>query len=285
MTEAVANLLKILDLEHVQVDTYRGSGSGGTRRRIFGGHVAAQAVVAAGRSTKGVPLHSMHLYFLRPGDPNAEIEYSVERLRDGRSFATRLVRATQHDRVIFHASASFCTPEHAGFEHQISAPAVPPPAACKSWDDWVGPRLAEMPDEARLQFQRERPVELRPVHPVDARDPQPDGTQQQFWCRVLGELGEDPLLHQAVATYTSDHALLSSVLRPHGRTFMSRGVMAASLDHTIWFHRPFRADQWLLYAQTAPVAHGGRGLAFGHYFDQAGTLVASMAQEGVLRQR
>lgn len=285
MTQAVAKLVKLLDLEDTQLDTYRGSGSGGTRRRIFGGHVAAQVVIAAGRSTPDTPLHSMHLYFLRPGDPHTPIEYRVERLRDGRSYATRLVRALQHDQVILHASVSFCTPESPGFEHQVSMPDVPPPAACPSWDDWASPRLSQMPEEMRLQFLRERPVEMRPVRPVDARDPQPDGTEQQFWCRVPGPLDDDPLLHQAIATYTSDHALLSSVLRPHGRTFMSRGVMAASLDHTIWFHRPFRADQWLLYAQSAPVAHGGRGLAFGHYFDSAGTLVASMAQEGVLRQR
>jgi acyl-CoA thioesterase-2 len=285
MDTELSNLLTMLELESIAPDVYRGPAPGGSRRRIFGGHAAAQAVMAAGRSTPGSPVNSLHLYFLRPGDPQTPIEYRVERLRDGRSFATRLVRASQRDHVILHASLSFARPEHAGFEHQIEMPDVPPPAACPSWDDWVGPRLAQMPDEMRAQFVRERPIELRPVRPLDASDPEPAGMRQQFWCRAPGALADDPLLHQVLATYTSDHTLLSSIMRPHGRNFMTRGVMAASVDHTIWFHRPFRMDQWILYAQETPAAFAGRGLAFGHYFDARGTLLASMAQEGVIRQR
>jgi len=289
MQSDLKNLLSWLDLEPVSQDVWRGQTPGGTRRRLFGGHVAAQALMAAGRSLalQGRAAHSLHVYFLRLGDPHAPIEYRVECLRDGRSYSARIVRALQHGDEILHASASFAESEHAGFEHQVSAPAVPPPAACPSWDDWAGPRLAQLPEAARLQFVRERPIEIRPVAPLDARDPQAGDPQQQFWLRAPaepGELSDDLLLHQTIATYASDHTLLSSVLRPHGQTFMSRGMLAASLDHSIWFHRPFRMDQWLLYAQQSPAAFGGRGLALGHFYDPQGTLVASMAQQGVVRQ-
>lgn len=284
MHQELKNLLHWIDLEAIGQDVWRGQTPGGTRRRLFGGHVAAQALMAAGRTVGERPAHSLHVYFLRLGDPHAPIDYRVERLRDGRSYSARMVRAVQHGEEILHASASFSELEHAGFEHQLSAPVVPPPAACLSWDEWAGPRLAQLPEQARKQFVRERPIEIRPVAPVDARTPQATEPEQQFWLRAPGELADDPLLHQTIATYASDHTLLSSVLRPHGKTFMSRGMLAASVDHTIWFHRPFRMDQWLLYAQKSPVAFGGRGLALGHYFDERGTLVASMAQEGVVRQ-
>jgi acyl-CoA thioesterase-2 len=285
MTQALSNLLTQLDLEQVAADVFLGHGPGGTRRRLFGGHVAAQTVVAAGRCTPDAALHSLHVYFLRPGDPHAPIEFHVERVRDGRSYSARLVRAVQHDAVVLHASLSFVGAGRRGFEHQVSAPDVPRAEACPTWEQWSGPRLAMMTDEQRLQYVRERPIEVRPVLPIDALTPQPGGTRQQFWCRAPAPLPDDPLLHQALATYASDHTLLSATLRPHGRTFMSRGVIAASLDHTMWFHRPFRMDQWILYSQEAPVAFEGRGLAQGHYFDERGTLVASMAQEGVIRQR
>ena len=285
MTQALSNLLTQLDLEQVRTDVFLGHGPGGTRRRLFGGHVAAQAVVAAGRCTPDAAVHSLHVYFLRPGDPHAPIEFHVERVRDGRSYSARLVRAMQHDAVVLHASLSFVGAGRAGFEHQVSAPQVLPAESCPTWEQWSAPRLALMTDEQRLQYVRERPIEVRPVQPIDALTPAPGGTRQQFWCRAPAPLPDDPLLHQALATYTSDHTLLSATLRPHGRTFMSRGVIAASLDHSMWFHRPFRMDQWVLYSQESPVAFEGRGLAHGHYFDERGTLVASMAQEGVIRQR
>ncbi|MET0384662.1 MAG: acyl-CoA thioesterase II [Polyangiales bacterium] len=285
MTQALSNLLTQLDLQTLATDTFLGPGPGGTRRRVFGGHVAAQALSAAGRCSEGLAAHSLHLYFLRPGDPTAAVEFRVERLRDGRSYATRLVRAIQHDQVILHASLSFVSPEHDGFEHQITPPDVPPPAACPTWEAWAAPRIAQMSPETRAQYVRERPIEVRPISPVDPTSPAPAGTRQQFWMRAPSALGDDPLLHQTLATYISDHTLLSAVLRPHGRTFMSRGMLVASLDHAMWFHRPFRVDQWLLYSQETPTAFAGRGLALGHYFDERGTLVASMAQEGVLRQR
>jgi acyl-CoA thioesterase-2 len=284
MTDALSNLLSMLDLEMTGVDACRGQGPGGSRHRMFGGHVAGQALMAAGRSVSGLPAHSLHAYFMRPGDPNQPIEFRVERLRDGTSFSTRAVVASQQGEAILHASASFHAPE-AGFEHQKTAPVVPPPAACISWDDWMTPRLAKLPDAEREQMVRERPIELRPVDPVDLRDPKPMGRFQHFWCRALGAMPDDALLHQCVATYASDHALLSAIMRPHGRTFLSSGIMAASLDHSIWFHRPFNIDQWLLYAHETPAAFGARGLSFGHFFDQQGVLVASTAQEGLIRQR
>jgi acyl-CoA thioesterase-2 len=291
MNQALVHLLAWLDLEPSHsdnaADIWRGNVPGGSRRRLFGGHVAAQALVAAGRCTPDALAHSIHVYFLRLGDPHTPIEYRVERLRDGRSFSARLVRAVQHNEEILVATVSFVKPEQPGLEHQVTAPVVPPPAACMSWEEWSAPRLAEMSATTRAQFQRERPIEIRPVNPVDSRSPTPDAPAQQFWLRAPaepGQLADQPLLHQALAAYASDHTLLSAVLRPHGVTFMSRGVLAASVDHTIWFHRPFRMDQWLLYSQIAPVACAGRGLALGHFFDEQGNLLASMAQEGVLRQ-
>jgi acyl-CoA thioesterase-2 len=284
MSEQLATLLSLLDLEATGVDTYCGHGHGGSRPRMFGGHVAGQSLMAAGRTVTGMTAHSLHAYFLRPGDPNQPIEFRVDRLRDGRSFATRSVVASQNGKAILQASMSFHVGE-SGFEHQRSAPAVPPPAACMTWEDWAAPRLAQLSEQRRQLMNRERPIEIRLIDPVDATAPQPAGLEQRFWCRAGAGLPDDALLHQCVATYTSDHTLLSCVMRPHARTFMSNGVTAASLDHTIWFHRPFKMDQWLLYSQTTPVAHAARGLALGHFFDEAGVLVASMAQEGLIRQR
>jgi acyl-CoA thioesterase-2 len=284
ISDTLTNLVSLLDLEATGVDSYRGYGHGGSRKRMFGGHVAGQSLMAAGRTAEGLAAHSLHAYFLRPGDPNEPIDFHVQRVRDGRSFATRTVVASQKDEAILSAAVSFHVPE-TGFEHQRSAPVVPSPEACMSWEAWVAPRLQQMDEARRKQFLRERPIEIRPIDPVDAANPAPAGFDQSFWCRARGELPDDALLHQCVATYTSDHTLLSCVLRPHGRTFMSSGVMAASLDHTIWFHRPFKMDQWLLYAQTSPIAHAARGLALGHFFDRDGVLVASLAHEGVVRQR
>jgi acyl-CoA thioesterase II len=284
MSEQLATLISLLDLEATGVDTYRGHGHGGSRPRMFGGHVAGQSLMAAGRTVTGMAAHSLHAYFLRPGDPNLPIEFEVSRPRDGRSFATRSVVASQNGEAILMASMSFHVGEH-GFEHQRSAPAVPPPAACITWEEWMAPRLAQLSEERRLRMIRDRPIEIRLIDPVDASHPQPAGFEQRFWCRAGSGLPDDALLHQCVATYTSDHTLLSCVMRPHARNIMSNGLTAASLDHAIWFHRPFKMDQWLLYSQTTPVAYAARGLALGHFFDEAGVLVASMAQEGLIRQR
>jgi acyl-CoA thioesterase-2 len=284
MSDQLANLLSLLDLEATGVDTFRGHGHGGSRPRMFGGHVAGQSLMAAGRTVTDMTAHSLHAYFLRPGDPNLPIDFHVDRPRDGRSFATRSVVASQNGEAILQASMSFHVAE-TGFEHQRSAPPTPPPAACMTWEAWAAPRLAQLSEARRNMLARDRPIEIRPIDPVDSANPAPAGLEQRFWVRAGQGLPDDALLHQCVATYTSDHTLLSCILRPHSRTFMSNGVMAASLDHTIWFHRPFKMDQWLLYSQTTPVAHAARGLALGHFFDEQGVLVASMAQEGLVRQR
>jgi acyl-CoA thioesterase-2 len=281
---SLPKLLTQLDLESTGVDVFRGDGHGGSRRRMFGGHVAGQSLMAAGRTVEGLAAHSLHAFFLRPGDPNLPIEFRVDRLRDGRSFATRTVVASQNDEAILQAAISFHVAE-SGFEHQVSAPSVPPPAACMTWEEWVAPRLAQLSEERRQDLSRDRPIDIRPIDPVDSASPTPAGFDQKFWCRTRAALPDDALLHQCIATYTSDHTLLSCVMRPHAQTFMSPGVMAASLDHTIWFHRAFRMDQWLLYSQHSPVAHAARGLSFGHFFDEQGVLVASVAQEGLIRQR
>jgi len=285
MNSTLEKLLKQLDLELLAPDVLRGQGAGGVRMRSFGGHVAAQTVMAAGLCTPGAAAHSLHLYFVRPGDPHAPVEFHVERVRDGSAYAARAVRAIQHGELILQAQLSFVSPKRMGLEHQVSAPDVPPPEQCPDWEEVVTSQLSDLSEELRQFMIRERPIELRPVQSFESLQTHPSATQQQFWIRAPAALPDDPLLHQALATYMSDHTLLSSVLRPHGLTFLNRGVVGASLDHAVWFHRPFRMDQWLLYTQESPIAFAGRGLAFGHYFDQQGTLVASMAQEGVIRRR
>jgi len=222
---------------------------------------------------------------LRAGQPGVPVLYRVERTRDGRSFSTRSVIAEQDGEAILQLSASFHRSEF-GLEHAEPAPAdTPPPEACTGWEAWLEPIAKTMSEDARIERLRDRPIELRFVEPVDILNPTPAGMRQRIWCRADGTLPDDPLLHQAIATYTSDHALLGVVMRPHGRTFMSPGTLGASLDHAIWFHREFRADQWLLYEQVSPAAFGGRGLALGRFYTRSGVLVASVAQEGLVRTR
>jgi acyl-CoA thioesterase-2 len=210
--------------------------------------------------------------------------YRVERTRNGRSFSTRSVIAEQEGEAILQLSASFHALE-TGFEHAEPPSEAPPPEDCMPWEEWLGPMAERMSEEMRAERLRDRPIELRFVEPVDIVQPQPAGIRQRVWCRAAGSLPDDALLHRAILTYASDHTLLSAVLRPHGRTFMSPGLMAASLDHALWFHREVRMDQWLLYEQVTPAAFGGRGLALGRFYTQGGVLVASVAQEGLVRDR
>jgi acyl-CoA thioesterase-2 len=209
--------------------------------------------------------------------------YRVERTRNGRSFSTRSVIAEQDGEAILQLSASFHNAEQ-GFEHAEPMDAVPPPEECLRWEDWLEPMEQHLPAQVFAERMRDRPIELRFVDPVNVVKPQPAGMRQRVWMRVASKLPDDPLIHRALATYASDHTLLSVVMRPHGVTFMSRGVMAASLDHTLWFHRDFRMDDWLLYDQVSPVAFGSRGLALGRFFTRDGVLVASVAQEGLVRR-
>ncbi|MER7816813.1 acyl-CoA thioesterase II [Streptomyces sp. NPDC058423] len=287
MSEALDDLLDLLDLERIEQDIFRGRSRSAIVPRVFGGQVAAQALVAAGRT---VPddrtAHSLHAYFLRMGDPGAPIVYTVDRIRDGRSFATRRVVAVQHGQPIFHLSASFQTYEE-GLDHQAPMPDAPAPDSLPSAEEilpqhagrFIAPEIAERMLEARAA------VDLRYVDaPPYASVGEPREARSQVWFRTNGKLADDPLLHVCLATYVSDMTLLDSVLLAHGRGGWTVGdVVGASLDHAMWFHRPFRADEWLLYDQESPSAHGGRGLGQARIYTQDGQLAISVIQEGVVR--
>ena len=281
MSKALDELLGLLDLEQIEVNIFRGRSPDERVQRVFGGQVAGQAMVAAGRTVPADrPVHSLHAYFIRPGDPAVPIVYTVDRVRDGRSFSTRRVSAIQHGKTIFTLSASFHRPEP-GPEHADPMPAAPPP-------ETIEPNVARL---ARLLGpERMRPhmhtIDVRSVGPLSAeaaRDPALRTTSNLVWLRVDAELGDDPLLHVCLMTYASDMTLLDSVLTGHGLFWQDGQMSGASLDHAMWFHRPFRADRWLLYAQESPAAYGARGLAHGQVFTESGELVVSVMQEGLVR--
>jgi len=278
-------LAELLDLETIDLNLFRGTQPDTRLQRVFGGQVAAQALVAGARTVdKPATVHSLHSYFLLPGDTAVPIVYDVERIRDGRSFSTRRIVARQHGRAIYFMTASFQVPED-GFEHQDAMPDVTPPEASVDMAELFGRRSPDSRDEWLREWAA---LELRYVG--DSREGGPIAADQRpaqsrLWVRVAGRLDGDPLLHQAMFTYASDMTLLASALVPHGMHISSPRLQSASLDHTIWFHRTFRADEWLLYDQVSPSASGGRGLALGRLFTQDGTLVASVAQEGLIRLR
>ncbi|MFF3405876.1 acyl-CoA thioesterase II [Streptomyces sp. NPDC002742] len=287
MSEALQSLLDLLDLERIEEDIFRGRSRSAVVPRVFGGQVAAQALVAAGRTVPEHRLaHSLHAYFLRIGDPGAPIVYSVDRIRDGRSFTTRRVVAVQHGQPIFHLSASFQTYEE-GMEHQAPMPPAPDPESLPTAAELL-PLYADVFTDAdvveRILEAREsvdlRYVDAPPYATVgEAREP-----RSQVWFRTNGKLADDPLLHVVLATYVSDMTLLDSILLAHGRGgWVTGDVVGASLDHAMWFHRPFRADEWLLYDQESPSASGGRGLGQARIYTQDGRLAISVIQEGVVR--
>jgi len=287
MSSSLLDLLAILDLEPIEVNLFRGRSPQVGWQRVFGGQVIGQALVAACRTVEGIadrPPHSLHAYFLLAGDPQVPIIYEVDRIRDGRSFTTRRVLAIQHGRAIFAMSVSFHGRE-AGLSHQAEMPKVPGPESLPSEVEIRQRILPMMPDPIRRYFERERPIELRPVEFERYLGKKfPEG-RFNVWIRATGVLPEAAAIHQCVLAYASDLTLLDSALIPHGRTVFERTLMAASLDHALWFHRPFKADEWLLYAQDSPNASAARGFARGLIFTQDGTLVASVAQEGLLRER
>ena len=274
-------LVDLLDLEELEVNIFRGYNPTEERPRVFGGQVAAQALVAAGRT---VPddrsVHSLHSYFLRPGDMAAPIVYFVDRIRDGRSFTTRRVVAIQHGEAIFNMAASFQVPEP-GVDHRAAMPDVcEPENAVSSRDRFkhvFGEELAE-----RVMRHR-RPVEIRYCDPPDWKPQVGREPRSNVWMRADGTLPDDPKIHAAVLTYASDYTLTDCVMRPHGVHWMQEGVMTASLDHAMWFHEPLRADRWWLYAQDSPAAGGARGLARGAIYTDDGRLACSVAQEVLLR--
>lgn len=284
MPSATETLLSILDLEPLEHNLFRGLSPQVGWQRVFGGQVIGQAMVAAARTVEGRAAHSLHAYFMRPGDPAVPIIYQVERIRDGKSFATRRVVATQHGQAIFSMSASFQVAE-AGFEHQIPMPAVPPPEELPSEDDIKALLLESAPEPVRRYWQRERALELRPVDLKHYVSRQPLAPAQQVWIRVNGALPDDPDIHRSVLAYASDMTLLDTALFAHGRSVFDRDLQVASLDHALWFHRPFRFDDWLLYSEDSPSASGARGFSRGQLFTREGILIASVAQEGLTRLR
>ncbi|TCP47928.1 acyl-CoA thioesterase-2 [Tamaricihabitans halophyticus] len=273
-------LVALLDLERIEEDIFRGVSPPESSVRVFGGQVAGQALVAAGRTVPAErQVHSLHAYFIRGGDPSVPIVYQVDRVRDGRSFTTRRVTAVQHGKVIFALSASFQLAE-AGLEHAVAMPDVPPPDSLRSQAEWAA--------ESELRIERpaiHRPFEVRPVtEPIwSGGAPGEPRERNQVWMRADGSLADDPLLHVCVLTYASDLSLLDQVLAWHGKSWATNRVHGASLDHALWFHRPFRADEWFLYDCTSPNASGARGLATGYFFAQDGRLLATVVQEGLLR--
>ncbi|MFI1656236.1 acyl-CoA thioesterase [Streptomyces sp. NPDC020472] len=280
---ALDDLLDLLDLERIEQDIFRGESRPSIVPRVFGGQVAAQALVAAGRTVPDDRLaHSLHAYFLRPGDPGAPIVYTVDRIRDGRSFTTRRVVAVQHGQPIFHLSASFQTYEE-GLDHQVEMPPAPDPESLETPAEML-PR--HLPREVADRLVEARAaVDLRYAEtPPWGTVGQPREPRSQVWFRTNGKLADDPLLHVVLATYVSDMTLLDSVLLAHGRGGWAVGdVVGASLDHAMWFHRPFRADEWLLYDQESPTASGGRGLGQARIYTRDGRLAISVIQEGVVR--
>lgn len=281
---ALDGLVTLLDLEELEVNIFRGQSPKEERQRVFGGQVAGQALVAAGRTVEASVVHSLHAYFLRPGDPTIPILYEVDRIRDGKSFTTRRVVAIQHGRAIFHLSASFQHPE-SGVEHMAAMPEAPAPETLPTFLERMQPRLATAGEDLRRWILRERPIDLREVDPVDEFAPEKRPPRQLVWVRADGRLPDDPLLHQCVMAYASDMSLLDTTTLPHALSWWDPNVQMASLDHAMWFHRPFRADEWLLYAQESPSASCARGFATGSFFARDGRLVASVAQEGLIRLR
>ncbi len=275
---ALDDLVDLLDLEPIEVNIFRGRSPDEKRQRVFGGQVAGQALVAAGRTVERGNVHSLHAYFLRPGDPAVPIIYEVDRIRDGRSFMTRRVVGIQHGKAIFNLSASFHTDEP-GLDHQLPMTDVEAPDDLPTFKE----RMAAFKEQLGDWYTRPRPIDLRYVgDPWRIAAQEGRSNSQQVWLRADGKLPDDPLLHVCVVAYASDMTLLDSVLLAHGVTFED-DVMVASLDHAMWFHRPFRADEWLLYDQMSPSASSGRGLAEGRIFRADGTLAVSVVQEGLVR--
>lgn len=285
MNRILQDLVSLLDLETLEQNLYRGQSRDLGGKSVFGGQVIGQALVAASRTLEGRVPHSLHAYFLRPGDMALPIVYEVDRVRDGNSFATRRVQAIQHGQPILSMMTSFQKPE-TGLEHRAGMPDVAPPEQLKAWDQLAREWLALMPDiPERIRQAAFRPtaIEFKPVSPWNPLQPEKRAPQQAIWFRAGGRLPDDPMLHQCVLAYASDFNLLSTALLPHGRGWLEPGMAVASIDHAIWFHREVRADDWLLYAMDSPTAQAARGLSRGQIFDRQGCLVASVAQESLMR--
>jgi acyl-CoA thioesterase-2 len=280
--EAIEDLLELLDLEEIDTNIYRGQNEKRRPGRLFGGQVAAQSLVAAGRTVDGKPAHSLHGYFLRPGDPAVPVVYSVDRIRDGRSFTTRRVVAQQRGKAIFNMAVSFHEAER-GYSHQQTMPGTPPPDEVRSRREWARLLADEIPEQFRGWAGRRGPIETRHLHAPTFITREAHEGPQSVWMKAVAPLPDDPFLHQCVLAYASDMSLLDAIVQPHGRVGELGPLMTASLDHAIWFHKPVRVDRWLLYYQDSPAAYGARGLARGTLYTEEGELVASTAQEALMR--
>jgi acyl-CoA thioesterase-2 len=287
MLGSAAGLVANLDLETIEVDIFRGRSPQNSWKRVFGGQVIAQALVAASRTVEGRNPHSLHAYFILPGDPLVPIVFEVDRIRDGKSFTTRRVVAIQHGKAIFSLSASFQVEEQ-GVEHSLAMPVTPDPDSLPDPIDLL--RFVGEKAQQRMQgfFDRIRPIEIRPIdlsrYAPGARGV-PREPRQSLWIRIAGPLPDDWAIHRAALAFLSDMTLLDTALVAHGFAVSDPEFQVASLDHALWFHRPCRADEWLLYVQDSPNAGGSRGLTRGLLYSRAGVLVASVAQEGLIRQR
>ena len=280
---AVDELIQILDLEELELNLFRGRSPQEERQRVFGGQVAGQALVAAGRTVEDRSVHSLHSYFLRPGDPNVPIIYQVDRLRDGRSFCARRVTAIQHGRAIFALAASFQAHEES-LEHQAPMPAdTPSPDELPTFAERIQERL-DAGEKEEPWMRRPRPIDTRMVEPMDYTGRERQEPSARVWIRANGKLPDDPVLHTCVVAYASDMTLLDTAARPHPIAFDEK-LQLASLDHAMWFHRPFRADEWLLYAQESPNMSNARGFTTARFFTTDGRLAVSVAQEGLFRVR
>ncbi len=282
---AIANLLSILDLERIEENLFRGVSPQDGWQRVYGGQVLGQALVAAVRTVPEERVaHSLHAYFLLPGDPKVPIIFQVERLRDGGSFTTRRVTGIQHGKAMFAMSASFQKHEP-GLDHQIKMPKVPMPEDLPSEKELLTIFDGDIPEDIRNYWKRERPIEMRPVDVSRFLKRTKGVAEQSIWMRATGKLPDAFPLHQCVLAYASDFTLLDTALIAHGKLMFDHDMQMASLDHALWFHRPFRADDWLLYVQDSPSSQHGRGVCRGSVFTRDGILVASVVQEGLIRQR
>lgn len=284
MSNVMQEVLDLLSLETIEAGLFRGPSRNIVGKNVFGGQVLGQALMAAGRTVDSRLAHSLHGYFLRAGDTTAPIVYQVEKIRDGKSFATRNVKAIQHGEIIFIMSASFAVQED-GLEHQNEMPQVEGPDGVLSETELRQKVAPMIPEKIRNAFARERPIEIRPINPVNPFAPVKQEAKRYHWMRAQSRLPDDPLLHQCVLAFASDFALMGTAMLPHGVSFMQNNMQAASIDHSMWFHRPFRVDEWLLYDMDAPNASSSRGMNRGLIYSQDGRLVASTAQEGLMRLR
>ena len=283
MNAILADLVRLLALERLEVNLYRGESRDLGGRSVFGGQVLGQALMAAYGTVEWQAVHSLHAYFLRPGDMEAPIVYEVERLRDGRHFLARRVHAIQHGQPIFTMIASFQKAEQ-GLEHQFPMPQVPPPEKLVSQHELRQQWLHRCPEKLRRGFLRELAIEFKPVQVCNPFEPEPAPPQQQIWFRAAGDLPADQTLHRCVLAYASDFNLLSTAMLAHGVTYLQPEMVVASLDHALWFHRDVSVDDWLLYSMDSPSTSGARGLSRGLIYNRAGALVASVVQESLMRK-